>query len=118
MWREKRLYKRLTLSLPIDYESLDTERKECFSSVCKDISEGGVRLVCHRFHPPKTKFLLKINLEKVNKIIEAIAEVAWSFNMQFSHRYYGGLRFVEMSSLDQGVLKEYIQMQEITSAAG
>ncbi|MDD5291627.1 MAG: PilZ domain-containing protein [Candidatus Omnitrophica bacterium] len=114
MWQEKRVHKRITLSLPIDYEYLGTDKKECSSTVSKDVSEGGLRLALNKFYSPKTKFLLKINLEGLNRIIETIAEIAWSFNAQFSNRYYSGLRFVGMSSLDQRMLKEYIEMRGIT----
>lgn len=114
MLQEKRLNKRISLSLPINYESLETTRKELDTTVSRDISEGGVRLVFHKFYPPKTKFLLKIGLEGIDKIIEAIAEIVWSFNAQFSNRYYSGLRFLEMDSSEQKILKEYLGIQGIT----
>jgi len=114
MWQEKRAYKRVNLSLPIDYEYLGADKKEYHSTVSKDVSEGGLRLALHKFHSPKTKFLLKIKLEGLNRIIETMAEIAWSFNAQFSNNYYSGLRFVDMSSSNQKMLKEYIEMREIT----
>lgn len=116
MREERRINKRITLSLPIDYKYLETDKKEYNSAISKDISEGGVRLLFHRFYPPKTRFLLKINLEGLNKIIETIAEIAWSFNAQFSNMYNCGLRFLEINTSDQRILKEYIEMQEITKS--
>ncbi|MDD5617868.1 MAG: PilZ domain-containing protein [Candidatus Omnitrophica bacterium] len=117
MWQEKRTDKRINLSLPIDYESLETTKREHDSTVSKDISEGGMRIVLKKFYPPKTKFLLKINLEGINKIIEAMAEIAWSFNAQFSNAYYSGLRFSEIDVSDRRILREYIKIKEITRAA-
>jgi len=114
MFQEKRINKRINLSLPINYESLEIEKKEIDSAISKDISEGGLRLLFHKFYPPKTKFLLKIKLEGIDKIIETMAEIAWSFNAQFSNNYYSGLRFLEMDSSERKILKEYLDIKEIT----
>jgi c-di-GMP-binding flagellar brake protein YcgR len=114
MFQEKRLNKRISLSLPINYESLETNKKELDATVSRDISEGGLRLTFHKFYPPKTKFRLKINLGGIDKIIETIAETVWSFNAQFSNRYYSGLRFLEMGVPEQKMLKEYLEIQGIT----
>ncbi|MBL7196891.1 MAG: PilZ domain-containing protein [Candidatus Omnitrophica bacterium] len=116
MWQEKRVNKRITLSLPINYEVSDTQKKELSSTVCKDISEGGLKLMLKKFYPPKTKFLIKINLEGINRIIETMAESVWSFNMHFSNMYYNGLCFVDLSTPDRKKLKEYLVIKEITSS--
>lgn len=113
MWKEKRRHTRLTLSLPVNYEVLETDKKEISDTICKDISEGGIKLMLKKFYPPKTKFLLKINLEGVNKIIETMAETAWSFNMHLSNMYHSGLCFVNLDTSQQKNLKEYIAIKEI-----
>lgn len=113
MWQEKRQNKRITLSLPIDYEIVDTKEKELSSTICKNISEGGLKVVFKKFYPPKTKFLVKINLLGINRIIENIAEIAWSFNMTFTNTYYSGLHFVNLNTFHQKQLREYLMMKEI-----
>ncbi|MDD5005616.1 MAG: PilZ domain-containing protein [Candidatus Omnitrophica bacterium] len=114
MNEEKRLHKRISLSLPINYEVLETEKKEYNTTVCKDISEGGIRLVLKKFYPPKTKLLLKISLEGINKVIEAMAETVWSYNMRFANTYHNGLRFINLDTRDQNILREYIAVRELT----
>jgi c-di-GMP-binding flagellar brake protein YcgR len=114
MFEEKRKNKRISLSLPTYYEPLETDRKVHLNTVSKDISEGGIRLAFSKFYPPKTKFLLKITLEGINKVIEPLAEIVWSFNTQFSNSYYSGLRFLEMAPSQQETLREYIEIREIT----
>ncbi|MFC1709431.1 PilZ domain-containing protein [Candidatus Omnitrophota bacterium] len=116
MWQEKRQSKRITLSLPIDYTVLDTIEKEFSSTICKNISEGGLKVVFRRFFPPKTKFLLKINLMGINKIIETMAESAWSFNIHYANTYYSGLRFQDLNSPNRKLLNEYLVMKEITKS--
>lgn len=113
MSQEKRQNKRLTLSLPIDYKTLDAKDIDLDSTICKNISESGLKLVLKKFYPPKTKFLLKINLAGINKVIETIAESAWSFNMHFSNLYYNGLRFIDLSASNQRQLQQYLMMKEI-----
>jgi len=115
MWQEKRQTRRLSLSLPINYEVLDTEEKEASNTISKNISEGGLKVVFKKFYPPKTKFLLRINLEGINKVIETIAETAWSFNMHFSNTYYSGLRFIYLDPKKQQMIKEYITIKGITN---
>ena len=115
MWQEKRESKRITLSLPIDYEILNTEKKETSSTICKNISEGGLKLVFNKFYPPKTQFLIKINLAGINRIVETIAESAWSFNMHFSNMYYSGVRFLELNKSNRRNIREYLMMKEITN---
>ena len=114
MENKKRQNKRLALSLPIYYEVLEKGKKEIGDTICKDISEGGIKLMLKKFYPPKTKFLLKINLEGINRIIETIAESIWSFNTHFSNSYYNGLRFAGLNISDQKTLGEYITIKEIT----
>ena len=113
MSQEKRQNKRLTLSLPIDYKTLGTNNADLDSTICKNISEGGLKLVLKNFFPPKTKFLLKIKLADINKVVEAIAESAWSFNMHFSNMYYNGLRFIDLNASNRKQLQQYIMMKEI-----
>lgn len=115
MWQEKRINRRITVSLPINYEVLDRD-KNVDSTICKNISEKGIKLVFKKFFPPKTKFLLKVNLEGMNRIIETIAESIWSFNMQFSNLYYNGLRFDYINAADRNAIREYLMMKEITSS--
>ncbi|MFH1622417.1 MAG: PilZ domain-containing protein [Candidatus Omnitrophota bacterium] len=115
MWQEKRINRRVTVSLPINYEVLDRE-KNIDSTICKNISENGIKLVLKKFYSPKTKFLIKVDLEGINKIIETVAESVWSFNMHFSNLYYNGLHFDHINAPDRNALKEYLMMKEITSS--
>ena len=115
MWQEKRKYKRTTLTLPIDYEILKTKKKEINSTICKNISEGGLKLVFKQFYPPKSQFLIKIKFTEINRIVEAIAESVWSFNMHFSNMYYSGVRFLDLNKSAQRSIREYLMMKEITN---
>lgn len=113
MYQEKRLNKRITLSLPINYEALETKSKEMDTTASKDISESGIKMIFKKFYPPKTKFLIRVNLEEINKTIETIAETVWSFNMRFSDMYYNGLRFLDLNTTNQKALSEYIAIKEV-----
>ena len=114
MFTERRICKRINVSLPINYDILETVKRISSNTVCKDISETGIRLILKRFYPPKAKFLLRITLGQESKIIEAIAETIWSFNMRSSDMYYNGSRFIDMNKQNQTLLKEYIFIKHIT----
>ncbi len=113
MWEEKRKYKRLTTTLPINYEVLEIKKKEFSNTICKDISEGGLKLLLKDFYPPRTKMLLKVNIEEINKMIETVAEVAWSSNVRFSDMFLNGLQFLDLDFASKKLLNEYISMKEI-----
>ena len=115
MLEEKRESKRINLSLPMDYVVLDSEDKELDSTICKNVSEGGLKVVFKKFYPPKTRFLIRLNLAGMNRIIEAIAESAWSYNMHFADTYYNGLHFVDLNKTYKKQLKEYLMLKEITA---
>jgi c-di-GMP-binding flagellar brake protein YcgR len=114
MTEEKRINKRITLSLPINYEVLNTKVKDRENTVSKDISESGIKLIINKFYPPKTKFLIKIYLESINKTIETITETVWSSRLRFSNLYFCGMRFLEINMPNKNLLREYITIKSIT----
>lgn len=114
MWNEKRINRRITVSLPINYETIDIPKKMIGHTVSKDISEGGLKILLERFYPPHTKFLIRLNINQINRTIESIAETVWSFNMHSSNQYLNGLRFIDLGKQNQNLLKEYIFVKNIT----
>ncbi|MFC1753451.1 PilZ domain-containing protein [Thermoproteota archaeon] len=112
-FEKRRTNKRILVSLPIHFETVETPDKRYGDGVSKDISEGGMRIMLERFFPPKSKFLLKINLGKTNRTIQAMTETIWSVNVRSSHRYYNGMRFLDMNNEDKSLLKEYLYIKYI-----
>lgn len=115
-YQEKRLNKRINISLPINYETLGLDRKELGNTISKDISETGIKLILKEFYPPQTKFLIQINLKGINKAIETVVETVWSFNIQFSNAYYNGLRFIELNARNKEILSEYIATTQLLNS--
>lgn len=114
MVSEKRKDKRIHVSLPIDYSPLEIPEKRCGNAAGKNLSQGGLKIILDKFYPHKTKFLLKVNLESMHRVIESIAETVWSFNESYSNRYFAGLQFTDMNKENKEILKQYLTMQEIT----
>lgn len=115
MLPERRQYNRINITLPINYETLETPHKRVGTTVCKDISLAGARIHFDSFYPQKTKFLLKFNFENTHLLVEGIAETAWSVNEHYSNNYSSGVRFTEMNKENQSILKQYIDVQTITA---
>lgn len=113
MPEERRAYERISASLPINYETLDTADKKYGTTLSRDISQGGIKILFDRFYALKTKFLLKVELENNHKIFEGIAESVWSVDDTRSNRYYNGLRFIDITKENQDILKQYINIQTI-----
>ena len=106
----RREYKRINVSLPINYATLEMPEKRCGETACKDISQTGIKILLDRFYPHQAKFLLKVNLENAHRVIEGVAETVWSFNEPYSSRYYAGLRFAEMNRENANILKQYLSI--------
>ena len=112
MANERRESKRAVVSLPVNYATLEIPQKRCGDTVCKDISQEGIKILLDRFYPHQTKFLLKLNLENAHRVIESVAETAWSFNEPYSNRSYTGLRFTDMNKENKNILKQYLSVHD------
>jgi len=118
MFQEKRIHKRVNVSVPINYETIENPLKRYGHTLSKDISENGIKIAMERFCPPKTKFLLRINLEEINKTIESLAETIWSFNIRASNRYHNGMRFIDMNQENKTALREYVTIKSLITQKG
>ena len=112
MQEEKRLDKRISVYLPINYDILGTEQKELGSTTSKDLSLRGIKILTEKFFPPGTKFLLKLNLKDIDKMLELMAQSRWSSNIQFSNRYQSGLSFEDLNPQYKKALEEYIKFKQ------
>ena len=108
MIKERRTNKRINVSLPINYEILDGNERKCGHTICKDISNEGIKIILDKFYPNRSKFLIKVNLENMHRVVESVAESIWSFNESYSNRYYNGLKFTDINIENQKLLKDYV----------
>ncbi|MGE5280615.1 MAG: PilZ domain-containing protein [Deltaproteobacteria bacterium] len=108
---ERRKSRRLRVNLPVAYQRFGQE-KEFGETVAKDISITGMRINAACFIAPGTDLLVKLRFPEVNRIVEAVARIAWSQRISFSDQYQAGLRFTQISSVFRRWLEEYILINE------
>lgn len=112
MKQEKRAESRITAYLPTDYDIIGQAKKEFGSTTSRDLSQKGIKILTEKFYPPGTKFLLKLNLKEINKILELMAQSKWASNIQFSNRYQNGLCFDDLTPQQKRTLEEYINLKQ------
>lgn len=95
---------RIPVSFPVACDLLP--QRHYFYTVCKDLSTNGIKLVTDDFIPYNHH--LKLNINLIDKIIALKAKVMWCSKQRYADRYYTGLKFMEISGVDKGYLKEFV----------
>lgn len=109
--QERRKSRRLKVRLPVTYEQLGGN-KRFGETVTKDISSTGLRINMANFFASNNDFLVKLRFPEVNRVVEAIAKIAWSHRISYSDQYQAGLQFSEINPLFKKWLDEYILINE------
>lgn len=103
--KERRELGRISISFPIECLTLP-ERNSIFYTVCKDLSSNGIRILSESFLPEGGN--MKININLIDEMAAVKAEVIWCNKEARSHRYYAGLRFMEVSDSNKKHLAHFI----------
>ena len=102
---DKRIEPRIDTALFVKCMLLP-EEKNCFYTVIKDLSTGGIQILCEDFLPPGKNLKMDINL--IQEKAEACAEVVWYYKVPTSERYCIGLKFLEVCEKSRRKLGEVI----------
>jgi len=101
---EKRVHPRIKISFPVRCEDLASHRP--FYTVFKDISEGGIKLICEDFLAINKFLKFEINL--INNLIRGRGKIVWCNSQPFSERYLVGIQFTEMDARAQNILSKFL----------
>jgi len=101
---DKRKEPRTSISFPVACDFLP--QRSYFYTVCKDLSNGGIRLITNSFIP--RGHLLKINLNLIDKVIDLKAKVMWCNKQRYADRYYTGLKFTDINNINKTYLKGFL----------
>ncbi|MDP3142968.1 MAG: PilZ domain-containing protein [Candidatus Omnitrophota bacterium] len=107
IYKEQRQFPRVSFDSPLRFQIKSTHKFG--STVCRDISEGGIRFLTEDFVPIGTSIVLEVNLGVLPKVINAVADVVWSQKMAHSDRYQVGLKFCEMDEPYHQDVCEYVK---------
>ncbi len=82
------------------------EKKKSFYTVIKDLSTGGIKILCEDCLPLGKNF--KININMIQENAEACAEVVWYYKVPTSERYCVGLKFFDVNDTNKRKLGNLI----------
>jgi len=101
---DKRKEPRTAISFPVACDFLP--QRNYFYTVCKDLSNGGIKLITNNFIPRGN--LLKINLNLIDKVIDLKAKVMWCNKQRYADRYYTGLEFTDINETNRTYLRGFL----------
>ena len=105
---EKRRYKRVICSFPIQYRDIRKSDTHTEGSLTGNISEGGVYFTSSEFMPLAGRFALEISLPNLSRPIKAISKVAWIRKSPSSDQYELGSKFLEMRNEDKAHIVNFL----------
>jgi c-di-GMP-binding flagellar brake protein YcgR len=106
---DKRRYKRVGVSLPLEYKDLRKSSDLPKGSLLKNISEGGVSFSSKEFMSLACRLILTINLPNSSKPVKAISKVAWIRRMPISDQYELGNQFLEITKEDREQVVDFVK---------
>lgn len=103
--KEKRLEPRICTAFTAKCTELP-EKKNIFYTAIRDLSPGGIQILCDREFPCGTNFSININL--IHKNAEARVQVAWNDKKPNSDLYFIGLKFLEVKKNSKCKIEDFI----------
>ena len=106
---DKRRYKRVDASLPLEYKDLRKAAALPKGSLLRNISEGGISFNSKEFMSLACRLVLNINLPNSPKPIKAISKVAWIKRLPLGEQYELGNQFLEISKEDKAQIVDFVK---------
>ncbi len=98
--QEKRQHSRINVSFPVECKSLPSRKYNY--TVSKDLSVGGIRIICNNLIAKNE--LLKVSINLIKSVVDLTAKVSWCSKERFSERYLAGLEFIDVNLASQKTL--------------
>lgn len=106
---EKRRFTRVATHIPIKYRKLgDSEEVTGYSTITKNLSEGGVRFKAPEFISMACRFILELDMPMFAEPIKVISKIAWIRKTASGDDFEVGNQFLEISKKDKKLVSEYI----------
>ncbi|MBP7056235.1 MAG: PilZ domain-containing protein [Candidatus Omnitrophica bacterium] len=112
---DKRRFKRIDTSLPLQYRNLRKIGDNPIDSSAKNISEGGVCFKSKEFISLACRMVVEITVPNSGKPIKAITKVAWIRRIPNSEHYELGNQFLDMTKEDKVHISNFVK--QITPSA-
>lgn len=103
--KDKRSYRRVLLSVPLQYKNHLDSRMDLKGALTENLSEGGVNFRSTEFIDRAETLTVEILASLTSNPIKAVSKVTWVRKVKNDDSYSIGTRFVEMGSIDRLKLK-------------
>ena len=106
---EKRKFKRLESTFPIQYRNLRKAGVIPAGSITRNLSEGGVCFKSSEFISLACRLVLEISLPNATRPVKAISKVAWIRKVPASDQYELGNQFLEITKEDRAHIMNFVK---------
>lgn len=106
---DKRRFKRIDTSLPLQYKNLRKIGDNPTGSLAKNISEGGVCFKSSEFISLACRMVVEITVPTSVKPIKAITKVAWIKRIPNTEQYELGNQFLDMTKEDKAHVSNFVK---------
>lgn len=113
---DKRRFKRIGSSVPIQYKNLRTATDLPAGSITRNLSEGGVCFQTSKFISLACRLVVEISIPSSAKPIKAISKVAWIRKVPSSDQYELGNQFLEITKEDKNQILNFVN-QSLSAAS-
>ena len=103
--KEKRKNPRIGVPFTVDC-ILSPREDKTFYTASRDVSTGGIKILCESPLPPGKNMELDINL--ITETIVTKAKIMWCRKMPHSNKYYAGLKFLEVSEKNKRSIEAFL----------
>ncbi|MGB2630990.1 MAG: PilZ domain-containing protein [Candidatus Omnitrophota bacterium] len=116
---ERRKSERVKTHIPVRYRKLrDGAGVSGFSSLSKNLSQGGIRFRTAEFISMACRLILELDIPMFVKPVKAISKVAWIKKTDSGNDYEVGNQFLEMSKKDKELISEYVNSLTMYNESG
>ena len=105
---EKRRYKRIISSVPIQYKNLRIPTEPPSGSITKNMGEGGICFESNKFVSLACRLVVEILIPTSPKPIKAISKVAWIRKIPSTDKYELGNQFLEITKEDKAHILNFV----------
>jgi len=102
-WEDKRRNPRVNIRTPLTYRVRGEPRSQ--STVCDNISAGGLSFTGERFVPSQATLMLEVSL--LSRVLYPVGRVMWVSPLPHSDRNRIGVKFLEFPGSEMKYLEDY-----------
>jgi c-di-GMP-binding flagellar brake protein YcgR len=104
---ERRRFPRIKFKTGLRYQVRGQPRFD--TTVCDNISAGGIGFIADQFIAPERVLMLEVNL--LSRVLHPIGQIISSLPLPHSNKNRIGVKFLEFDADEKNYLQDYINMQ-------